>query len=146
MNPTRGFTLIELMIVVLIIGVLASIAIPAYENDVARAEATEAISIAGGLKPAIAELWWSNGSFTGIASGQDGIPHAASLTGRYVAQVQVANGTIQAIFKNQGVSPGLAGKTLTLAPVASTYGGSISWSCSSATISQALLPTTCSGL
>jgi type IV pilus assembly protein PilA len=146
MNKIAGFTLIELMIVVLIIGVLASIAIPAYENDVARAEATEAISLAGGLKPTIAELWWSNGSFSGISSGENGIPAAASFSGRYVAEIEITNGAIHALFKNQGVSPGLAGKTLTFAPVATTYGGSINWTCSSATISQALLPNTCSGI
>ncbi|EQD74311.1 fimbrial protein [mine drainage metagenome] len=146
MQKTAGFTLIELMIVVLIIGVLASIAMPAYENDVARAEVTEAISIAGGLKPAIAELWWSNGSFAGITSGQNGIPQAASLAGHHVAEVTVKSGSIQAVFKSHGVSPGLAGKTLTFAPTAATYGGSINWTCSSATIAQALLPNICSGV
>ncbi|MHB1544807.1 MAG: pilin [Gammaproteobacteria bacterium] len=146
MEKMAGFTLVELMIVVLIIGVLASIALPAYEDDVARAEVTEAISIAGGLKPAIAELWWSNGGFSGISSGQNGIPHATSLAGHYVAEVEVNNGLIQAIFKSHGVSPGLAGKSLTFAPAATTYGGSINWSCSSTTISQALLPNTCSGI
>lgn len=141
-----GFTLIELMIVLLIIGVLASIAWPAYQDDMARAEATEALSLAAGLKPQVADLWWTHGTFTGISSGQNGIPHAASLSGRYVAEIKVQNGEIQALFKSHGVSPGLADKTLTFAPVATTYGGSISWSCSSATISQALLPDGCSGL
>jgi type IV pilus assembly protein PilA len=143
MHKDSGFTLIELMIVILIIGVLATIAIPAYENDLARAEAMEALSIAGGLKPTIASLWWSNGSFTGITSGQDGIPQAASLAGRYVAEVGVKDGIIQAVFKTQGVVPGLAGKTLTLAPESTSYGGSIQWVCSSSTIDPTLLPQAC---
>lgn len=145
MRQDSGFTLIELMIVILIVGVLATIAIPAYENDIARAQAMEALSIAGGLKPTIASLWWSNGSFTGINSGQNGIPEAASLAGHYVAQVGVKNGIIQAVFKTHGVVPGLAGKTLTLEPQSASYGGSIQWVCSSATIDPTLLPHACNG-
>ncbi len=145
MRPNRGFTLIELMIVILIVGVLATIAIPAYESDIARAEATEALSIAGGLKPTIASLWWSNGSFAGITSGENGIPEPASLAGRYVAQVGVKDGVIQAVFKTHGVVPGLSGKTLSLAPKSTGFGGAIRWICSSSTIDPTLLPQSCNG-
>ena len=76
----KGFTLIELMIVVAIIGILAAVALPAYQDYTARAQVTEAFNLAGGLKIQVADVYADQGALTGIASGADGIPAATDVT------------------------------------------------------------------
>jgi type IV pilus assembly protein PilA len=124
----QAFTLIELMIVVAIIGILAAIATAAYENYVARAQMTEALSLSGGLKTIVGRASWEKGALTGVNSGDDGIPAAASYTGKYVSQVEVVDGVITATIKATA-NTRIANKTLTLAPT--PMGGSLMWACSS---------------
>ena len=135
----RAFTLIELMIVVAIIGILAAIATAAYENYVARAQMTEALSLGGGLKTVVGRASWERGSLTGINSGSDGILVAASYTGKYVSQVDVADGVITATMKATA-NARVANQTLTLTPTA--MGGSLMWACSS-TAEPKYLPSDC---
>ena len=125
-----GFTLIELMIVVAIIGILAAIAIPQYQNYVARAQVSEALVLASGAKTAVAEYYNVNGEFP-TTSGLAGID---AMSGKYVDTVEVgANGVITATFDGVAGTGGedshtkIAGKTVTLAPTGS--GGSITWVC-----------------
>ena len=127
-----GFTLIELMIVVAIIGILASIAIPQYQIYSGRAQLTEAMHLTEGLKAAIAERLMDNPDPSGIDGGTNGLPNdVASNAGAYVASVQVSDGAIVATMKLSGVSPCVAGRTLTLAPLSFNGGdASIRWSCS----------------
>jgi len=139
MQMQKGFTLIELMIVVAIIGILASVALPAYQDYTIRAQASEGLSLASGLKIQVSDVFTETGALAGIASGSNGIPAANTVTGKYVTQVEVADGVITATFGGDANAK-LAGETLTLEPTDSD--GSISWECS-ASVAGNFLPASC---
>ena len=154
MNSQKGFTLIELMIVVAIIGILAAIAIPAYQDYIARAQATEAINLAGGLKTPVADMYGQNGECpannTAAKAKLAGMPLDTTVTGKYVAKVTSAAGdtgkcTITAQFINKsGVNAELKNRTVVL--TGDFNGGSAKWDCTSAAIPQKYLPKTCVGV
>ena len=111
----KGFTLIELMIVVAIIGILAAVAIPAYGDYTARAQAAEAFTLMDGVKTPLTELYTTTNQFAFDSTGVSGIP--AVITGKYVESLYIgaANPTANALgntntfsvvakFKNAGVS------------------------------------------
>ena len=128
----QGFTLIELMIVVAIIGILAAIAIPQYQNYTGRAQLSDAIVIASGLKTAVGEYYQINGSHTGANSGSGGIPGAvASGAGKYANSVTVADGIITLQMNASGVASCVASAHVTLTPSSPTGDAPISWTCNS---------------
>jgi type IV pilus assembly protein PilA len=122
----QGFTLIELMIVVAIIGILAAVAIPAYQDYTIRAQVSEAMNLAGGLKTPVAEIYADLGTFTGIASGANGLPAAADVTGKYTNDVAVADGVITATL---GVDANDLVDAETVEMTPTDNNGSISWVC-----------------
>lgn len=139
----QGFTLIELMIVVAIIGILAAIALPAYQDYTARAQMTEAMSLSGGAKTAVAETWQTTGDWP-TTNASAGLADATDITGTYVNDVAVgANGVITATLKNAApVVDALRGESLTLTPNTTSTEGSITWTCGSSADAK-YLPAAC---
>ena len=141
----QGFTLIELMIVVAIIGILAAIAIPAYQDYVARSQVTEAVNLASGLKTTVSEIWSDEGTFANATSPNLGLPAATDVTGKYVLSVGVASGVITATMKGAGsVAAGIVSGTVQLSPI--TRAGSVEWSCQAgggSPIADKYLPKSC---
>ena len=138
----QGFTLIELMIVVAIIGILAAVALPAYQDYLARSQMTEALSLADGQKTAVAEIYGQTGACP--TNGNDGVAAATDIKGQYVAQVEVGGTapscTIVATMAATGIAAGLQSQTLTMTMTDNT--GSISWTCTSSA-DQKYLPKSC---
>ncbi|HEZ7176126.1 TPA: pilin [Neisseria meningitidis] len=123
----KGFTLIELMIVIAIVGILAAVALPAYQDYTARAQVSEAILLAEGQKSAVTEYylnhgeWPKNNTSAGVASS------ATDIKGKYVQSVTVANGVITAQMASSGVNKEIQGKKLSL--WAKRQDGSVKWFC-----------------
>jgi type IV pilus assembly protein PilA len=137
-KKSSGFTMIELMIVVAIIGILASIAIPAYQDYTARAQSTEALKVSYALQTDLAIYVAENNSFAGVDTDPAITALAANLDGKYVSGVTVAaDGSINVPFDNGA----LAGQTFTLQPVLN--GSQIArWTCAGLANTQHL-PTGC---
>jgi type IV pilus assembly protein PilA len=132
MKKQHGFTLIELMIVVAIIGILAAIAIPAYQDYIARSQVSEGVQLLGGGKTPLSEFFADQGRWPGAAGSVMG-----TLAGKYVEAIGYATGSpttptdstlaLQATFKPSGVSKLIQGQTM----IHETTDGGKIWTCKS---------------
>ena len=111
----KGFTLIELMIVVAIIGILAAIAIPAYQDYTIRAQVTEGLNLAGAVKAAVAETFAQDGTWPN-SNSEAGV--GSAISGKYVTSVQVAGGGITITYGHQA-NQNIGSETLGLNPYTS---------------------------
>lgn len=134
----RGFTLIELMIVMAIVGILASIAIPMYTNYITRSQVTEGLDLAGGAKNAIAIYHIETGNYPKDNTAAL-LATSNSISGKYVSSITVADQVITVQFSNSA-KVAIAGKTITLTATATN--GSFVWACTS-NIENNVLPSTC---
>ena len=139
-NIQKGFTLIELMIVVAIIGILAAVAIPSYQDYTARAQVTEAVSLTSGFKTGLAEYYADRGT---IPTNLTAI--GTTTSGKYVGSIVISSAasnkvpvTITATMKSSGVNAAIQSKTLNL-----ESSDTLQWSCSGGDLDSKYRPGTC---
>ncbi|ENS7189788.1 prepilin-type N-terminal cleavage/methylation domain-containing protein, partial [Neisseria gonorrhoeae] len=122
----KGFTLIELMIVIAIVGILAAVALPAYQDYTARAQVSEAILLAEGQKSAVTEYYLNHGEWP-ADNGAAGVASASTIKGKYVQKVEVAKGVVTAEMASSNVNKEIKDKKLSL--WAKRQAGSVKWFC-----------------
>lgn len=141
----QGFTLIELMIVVAIIGILAAIALPAYQDYTIRAQVSEGMSLASGAKTAMAEFYQQTGRFAS-SNASYGLATPTSIEGKYVSEVDAGttSGQIHAKFGGPEANSNIpVGAVLVLSAITSSA-GSIDWTCKTGgTLDPKYVPSSC---
>jgi len=137
----QGFTLIELMIVVAIIGILAAFAIPMYLDYTTRSQIAEGLNVAGGAKVAVTEYYQDRGVFP-TNNAEAGLDAAGNITGKYVASVSADGSGVITILYGNDAHPLINGEAVIL--TATDNGGSVGWACASGGVIQAKhLPSAC---
>ncbi|MCP4001838.1 MAG: prepilin-type N-terminal cleavage/methylation domain-containing protein [Gammaproteobacteria bacterium] len=124
----KGFTLIELMIVVAIIGILAAIAIPAYQDYTIRAQVSEGLTLAAAAKAAVAESYLSTGAAPSNRAQAGMSNNATDTYGKYVSGIEVADGVISITYGGDDVNAAIANNTVDLIAW-TTEDDSITWQC-----------------
>ena len=127
LHNQRGFTLIELMIVVGIIGILASIGIPAYQGYLVRAQVAEGVQLTASIKTQVAQAFLVGGEAPADRAGANMAGNDTDTSSQYVTSVGIVDGVIVVTFGNEA-NANISGETLTLTPY-ETAGLNIVWRC-----------------
>jgi len=130
-SRSRGFTLIELMIVVAIIGILASLAVSAYQTYTVRAQIAEGLNMADGAKVPIVDSYINSGTAPADRTAAGMSPNATDTRGNYVSAVAITNGRIDVTFGGPDAHQAIIGQTLSVTPY-ETNGNTIIWRCGDA--------------
>ena len=138
MKKQQGFTLIELMIVVAIIGILAAIAIPAYQDYTIRAQVTEGLNLASGSKVAVTEYYQDTGIWP-VDNATAGVEAALNIRGKYTTQVTIAGQAITVMY-GASANTKILNQTLTLTAIDNV--GAVEWGCT-ASFANKWLPSSC---
>jgi type IV pilus assembly protein PilA len=151
MYKNQGFTLIELMIAVAIIGILAAIAIPAYQTYMTRAQVSEALNIASAYKGELIAEYGESGACPTVVTDL-GVDAFGAINSKYVQTIGLnttypgALCAFEFTFKTTGMNAGVAGKKLIFAMMNYVGNGSARWECASTEIRQLYLPSVCKGI
>ena len=134
----KGFTLIELMIVVAIIGILAAIAIPAYQDYTIRAQVTEGLSLAGGVETAVSDWYAQKGAFpaAGVTTAA-GLAFAAAPAGKYAVVDLLANGVVQISYTGPQANAALSATPILNIGAGLSANGDLIWVCGKAAVPAA---------
>ena len=141
MKKQQGFTLIELMIVVAIIGILAAIAIPAYQDYTIRAQVSEGLNLSGGAKAAVSEFFMDRGDWPSDNTAAGLATVDTQISGKYVVSVGVTDGLITVTYGGDDVNRTITGNELLMSPTGA--GGSVTWTCRSDDLADKHLPAAC---
>jgi len=131
MHRCRGFTLIELMIVVAIIGILASLALSAYQTYSVRAQVSEGINFAAAAKVSIVDAYTNGGVAPANRAAAGMTPLATDSQGSYVSSVEVTDGRVDVTFGGPLAHQDIIGQTVSVTPY-ETPGNTIIWRCGNA--------------
>ena len=146
MQKQHGFTLIELMIVIAIIGILAAVALPTYQDYTIRTKVTEGLKLAQVAKLAVSETFNATGGYpvTDPANASYGLPTSSEISGTYVSGVSAAasTGVISVVYKTISSGKVDNGDTILLSPN-SSLAGALKWSCNGNDIPAKYVPANC---